>query len=144
MRYDRNRNNLDDHAVHSLVAFIAPSEDENRPETVAASSRLSTPDRSSSCWGFCPCPRGKAPDTRPKQRVRTRLAPRQLLAYDPCKAGVDSVHFLGELTCSGEVAEASSSPETCESKLWAMPVPRITGSYSSAKPRRTWSRISSA
>lgn len=25
MRYDRNRNNLDDHAVHSLVAFIAPS-----------------------------------------------------------------------------------------------------------------------
>lgn len=24
MRYDRNRTNLDDHAVHSLVAFIAP------------------------------------------------------------------------------------------------------------------------
>lgn len=29
MRYDRNRNNLDDHAVHSLVAFIAPPQDEN-------------------------------------------------------------------------------------------------------------------
>ncbi|MFY0408755.1 tyrosine-type recombinase/integrase [Solicola sp. PLA-1-18] len=26
MRYDRNRTNLDDHAVHSLVAFIAPGD----------------------------------------------------------------------------------------------------------------------
>ena len=26
MRYDRNRTNLDDHAVHSLVAFLCPSE----------------------------------------------------------------------------------------------------------------------
>lgn len=25
MREDRNRTNLDDHAVHSLVAFIAPA-----------------------------------------------------------------------------------------------------------------------
>lgn len=32
MRYDRNRTNLDDHAVHSLVAFIAPPIDgENGP-----------------------------------------------------------------------------------------------------------------
>lgn len=29
MRYDRNRTNLDDHAVHSLVAFIAPIPDES-------------------------------------------------------------------------------------------------------------------
>jgi integrase/recombinase XerD len=28
MRYDRNRTNLDDHAVHSLVAFIAPDDGE--------------------------------------------------------------------------------------------------------------------
>jgi integrase/recombinase XerD len=33
MRYDRNRTNLDDHAVHSLVAFLAPAEaDPRRPE----------------------------------------------------------------------------------------------------------------
>lgn len=28
MRYDRNRTNLDDHAVHSLVAFVAPGDPE--------------------------------------------------------------------------------------------------------------------
>ncbi len=35
MRYDRNRTNLDDHAVHSLVAFIAPADDVSSSTEIA-------------------------------------------------------------------------------------------------------------
>ncbi|MET3963095.1 integrase/recombinase XerD [Marmoricola sp. OAE513] len=36
MRYDRNRTNLDDHAVHSLVAFIAPPDGDETDAELAA------------------------------------------------------------------------------------------------------------
>jgi hypothetical protein len=28
MRYDRNRTNLDDHAIHSLVSYLAPRDED--------------------------------------------------------------------------------------------------------------------
>ena len=31
MKYDRNRTNLDDHAIHSLVSYLTPSDQDEAP-----------------------------------------------------------------------------------------------------------------
>jgi hypothetical protein len=40
MRYDRNRTNLDDHAVHSLVPYLTPQDEDERPPGLGPGSEL--------------------------------------------------------------------------------------------------------